>query len=244
VTTAGAFLTEARCLPVTSLDAVTAGRALILAPHPDDESLGCGGLIAEACSKGQPPLVVVFTDGAGSHPGSRAYPPARLRTIREAETLAAVACLGLDASDVVFLRYPDTQAPTEGPALSEAAGRLVALIQDRQCRTILTSWEHDPHCDHLAAHRVAALARQDAGVPHRAFPVWGLTLPPGTALPAGPAIGGRLAITPHLPAKRRAIRCHASQYAGLITDDPGGFQMEPSFMALFDGPTEIFLDVS
>ena len=93
-----------------------------------------------------------------------------------------------------------------------------------------------PHCDHLAAHRVAALARREAKVPHRAFPVWGLTLPPQTDLDTRPATGARLDVTRHLPAKRRAIRCHASQYAGLITDDRDGFQMEPAFMALFESP--------
>lgn len=237
---AGAFLAAARALPVGSLQAITLGRALILAPHPDDESLGCGGLIAEACAQGEPPVVAVLTDGAGSHPRSRAYPPARLRATREAETLAAVACLGLPRGRVVFLRMPDTRAPSEGPALREVASGLASLVRRHGCRSILSSWAHDPHCDHLAAHRIAAATARATGIAHRAYPVWGLTLAPGSFVRGG-AAGLRLEMGRHLPAKRRAIRCHRSQYAGLIEDDPSGFQMQPGFMALFDTPTEIYL---
>ena len=66
-----------RALPVArDLDEITGNRcALILAPHPDDESLGCGGLIAEACARGRPPAVIIVSDGTGSHPLSREYPP-------------------------------------------------------------------------------------------------------------------------------------------------------------------------
>ena len=238
---AEAFLAAARALPVGGLQAITQGRALILAPHPDDESLGCGGLIAEACAQGEPPIVAVLTDGAGSHPRSRAYPPARLRATREAETLAAVACLGLPASRVVFLRMPDTRAPSHGPALLEVSSRLASLVKRHDCRSIIASWAHDPHCDHLAAHRSASVVARATGIAHLAYPVWGLTLPAGAAV-RGRAGGLRLEMGRHLPAKRQAIRCHASQYAGLIDDDPSGFQMEPGFMALFETPTEIYLE--
>jgi LmbE family N-acetylglucosaminyl deacetylase len=111
-----------------------------------------------------------------------------------------------------------------------------------ECHSILTTWAEDPHCDHLAAHLTAAAAASATGVPHRAYPVWGLTLPGDTQISGSPA-GMRLDIGAHLAAKRRAIRCHASQYGGLIDDDPDGFQMTPGFMALFDVPTEIYLDV-
>ena len=71
----------------------TLGRTVVLAPHPDDESLGCGGLLARLAAHGVPARVVVVTDGAQSHPGSAAYPPERLRALREAEARAAVAAL-------------------------------------------------------------------------------------------------------------------------------------------------------
>ncbi len=61
-----------RELPEGSLnDIIGGGTCLILAPHPDDESLGCGGLIAACVAAGRSPLVVILTDGAGSHPNSQ-----------------------------------------------------------------------------------------------------------------------------------------------------------------------------
>jgi LmbE family N-acetylglucosaminyl deacetylase len=236
------FLAGARALPFGDLRTITGGAALVVAPHPDDESLGCGGLIAEACAQGEPPIVAVLTDGTGSHPNSRAYPSQRLRDIREAEARSAVACLGLPDDRIFFLRNPDRQAPSKGPEFNEAVTRLVGLVRHFGCRSILASWGSDPHSDHVATHNIAMVAAQVSEVVHRAYPVWGLTLPPESRVPGHPA-GLRLDIARHLPAKRRAIRSHLSQHAGLIDDDPSGFQMTAEFMALFEAPYEIFLDV-
>ncbi len=237
MTTAGALF--AARWPSVDLDTITGGAALILAPHPDDESLGCGGLIAESCDRGQPPLLVILTDGTGSHPQSRAVPSQQLRTLREAETVAAAACLGLTPDRIVFLRLPDTAAPTAGPAFTAAVARLTGLIREHGCRALLTSWRHDPHCDHEAAALLAGAAARQAGVMHWAYPVWGRTLPPD--LEVGPCTGVSLDVKRWQAAKRQAIHAHRSQWAGLITDDPTGFQMQPEFMTLFDTPSELFL---
>ena len=76
---------------------VGAAPLLVLAPHPDDESLGCGGLIAESCARGRDVHVAILTDGTGSHPSSPSYPAPRLRALRQREALAAVEALGLGA---------------------------------------------------------------------------------------------------------------------------------------------------
>ncbi|HTI01677.1 MAG TPA: PIG-L family deacetylase, partial [Acidisoma sp.] len=54
-------------LPLVDLQVLLQGRLpLILAPHPDDETLGCGGLIAQCCAAGMPPHVAIMTDGSHS----------------------------------------------------------------------------------------------------------------------------------------------------------------------------------
>ena len=242
MTTAGALFASSSKWPLASLAAITGGRALILAPHPDDESLGCGGLIGASCAAGAPPFVVMLTDGAGSHPNSATYPPARLRAVREAETIAAMACLGLDAERIAFLRQPDTRAPTEGPAYDAVVDCLSALAVRVQATSLLASWRHDPHCDHEAAASIATSVSARLGLPHWQYPVWGRTLPPDTPLPQH--TGVRLDVSTQLAAKRRAIRSHRSQWAGLITDDPDGFQMREDFMAHFEGPTELYLEAA
>ena len=231
-----------RALPELTLEAVCgAGDPLILAPHPDDESLGCGGLIACAVAAGRAPLVVVLTDGAGSHPGSATHPAARLAALREAETLDAVRQLGLAPERVVFLGVADTRAPREGEALDAVAGRLCGLVERHRCTALLASWEHDPHCDHLAADRAARHAAARCGVPHWSFPVWGWTLPADEVLPEAAVVGGRLDVALYLDAKRRAVAAHRSQHGLVVRDDPGGFVLPAGLLNHFEEAGEVFL---
>ena len=63
------FVSRLRALPLVGVDTIADDAiAMVLAPHADDESLGCGGLISELAAQGRPPVVVVVTDGTGSHP--------------------------------------------------------------------------------------------------------------------------------------------------------------------------------
>jgi LmbE family N-acetylglucosaminyl deacetylase len=230
-----------RALPLGGLDSIVgSGTVLILAPHADDESLGCGGLIAECCARGRPPWVLILTDGVGSHPNSRAYPAARLRATREAEARQAVAELGLPADRIGFLALPDTAAPRAGPVFEWAVATIASRAQEAGCTSIAASWRHDPHCDHLAAHCIAVAVAQAAALRHIAYPVWGWTLPEDEMVD-GDIWGFRLDVARHLPAKRRAIAAHRSQIGGLIVDDPSGFHLPPHFLSMFDGAYEVFL---
>ena len=113
-----------RALPLADLGAILGGRSpLVLAPHPDDESLGCGGFLAECSAQGLNPFVLVLTDGVGSHPNSSAFPPARLRAVREAEGRKAVGALGLGRDQIGFLRLPDTKGALGGPGVRRGGGR-------------------------------------------------------------------------------------------------------------------------
>jgi len=242
MTTAARLHADWRALPIGSLDDVIgAGSCLILAPHPDDESLGCGGLIAACCAAARPPLVAILTDGSASHPGSTLYPPARLAAIREAETAAAVRELGLPPDRLSFLREPDAAAPRDDPAARVIAQQLARAAQESGCSTILAPWRHDPHGDHQAASHIANMAARIAAIRLLEYPVWGWTLPADTELEASMVHGRRLDITAHLPAKRRAIAAHVSQYGGLITDDPRGFELPEALLRLCDQPWETFL---
>ena len=229
-------------LPVVPLEAVTGGRpVLILAPHADDESLGCGGLIAAASAAGHAPFVLILTDGTGSHPNSRAYPPSRLKEVREQEALDAVGILGLPPGRLGFLGLRDTAAPMEGDGFDAAVATILSVAERTEAASVLSPWQHDPHCDHLAAHLMAGAAVARCRLRHLAYPIWGWTLPPDTRLPGLPPGGMRLDITEHLAAKRRAIAAHASQYGGLIQDDADGFQLPSSLLDIFNRPYETFL---
>ena len=229
-------------LPVVPLHAVTGGKpALILAPHADDESLGCGGLIAAASAAGHPPFVLILTDGAGSHPNSRTYPPARLKSVREQEALNAVSILGLPAGRIGFLGLRDTAAPMEGDGFDAAVAAILSFVERTDAASVLSPWQHDPHCDHLSAHLMASEAVARCRARHLAYPVWGWTLPAAARLPGPVPHGMRLDITDRLAVKRRAIAAHASQYGGLIQDDADGFRLPPNLLEVFSRPFETFL---
>lgn len=255
---AGEALRAAEAWPaVASVDALVAsgpGGVLILAPHPDDESIGCGGLIAECVAQGRPVRVVVLTDGAASHPGSAGFPPPRLAALREEETRAAVAELGLDPGrDLAFLGQPDAALPARGPGFEAAVAAVLRSAEDGPApAAVLTTWGHDPHTDHQAAHAIgAAVARALPSRPRLfAYPVWGWAFahpisgfptPPEPDL-SEPLRGVRLATDRHLAAKRRAVAAHRSQTTGLIADDPAGFRLPPEFLALAFRPFELFLE--
>ena len=78
-----------------------------------------------------------------------------------------------------------------------------------------------------------------AGAALRFYPVWSWLLAADHPLPV-PA-GARLDIAAHLPAKRRAIAAHASQYTGIITDAPDAFRLPPALLDVFAEPYEVFL---
>jgi LmbE family N-acetylglucosaminyl deacetylase len=239
---AGDALRRMEALPFADLDAIAPGTSLILAPHPDDETLGCGGLIASLCAHGRPPVIVVVTDGTGSHPGSASYPPARLKSVREAELRKAAAILGVGPERVHLLGLRDTQAPQEGAGFAAAVQEIASIIRAYEAATIFASWEHDTHGDHKTAARMARAAAQSTGARLLFYPVWGWLLPPEQQLPLGRVNGARLHIGSLLPRKQRAIAAHASQTSDLITDDPNGFRLPSHMLALFERPFEVFLD--
>jgi LmbE family N-acetylglucosaminyl deacetylase len=91
-------------------------RILILAPHPDDESLACAGVIRYAATHHLPVKVIVITNGDGYARDVEVYlkvnqPNAaefrRLGEIRHRESVAAMRTLGLRAKDILFFSYAD-----------------------------------------------------------------------------------------------------------------------------------------
>lgn len=80
---------------------------LIIAPHPDDEAIGCGGLIARLCAEGQAPHVVVMTGGGGSLRGYSDMPESDVIKARRNLTLKSAKALGLPESNIHFLDFVD-----------------------------------------------------------------------------------------------------------------------------------------
>ncbi len=220
--------------------ASVAGPVAVVAPHPDDESLACGGLLASLAAAGVPARVVVMTDGTGSHPNSQAYPPDRLRALREAETVAALAALGLRADAVHFLRLPDGRLARLGDATDAAVASIASALDG--AATVVAPWDGDPHPDHVATAALAeaACARLDPAPRRVAYPVWAWVR--GDLAPAD-GTPWRLDVAAVRGRKRQAVAAHRSQTTALIDDDPEGFVLSPEVLAWFDRDWELFWDV-
>jgi LmbE family N-acetylglucosaminyl deacetylase len=238
------YLDATRRLPLITRSEMTRDKPfVVLSPHPDDETLGVGGLIYEACRSGQRVEVIVLTDGAGSHTQSRAYPPARLVQLRRTEVIAAADILGLASERLHHLDLPDAHAPAHGPDFDAAVSAVIAVLDGCSAGSLFVTWGEDPHCDHKAAAAIAeAAARKRPGLALWAYPIWGWHLDPGQDLTGAPS-GGRLDIASAAGIKQRAIAAHRSQMTDLIADDPAGFRFTATTLAPFLTPFEYFYAV-
>ena len=218
---------------------------MIIAPHPDDESLGCGGLIALASRRGVPVTVVVMTDGTASHPDSPEYPAPRLEALRIEELRAALKELGQQHANIVLLRFPDGRMDAGGPQGDAAVQKLRDLIDRENIGSIYCTWDEDPHPDHQASFAIARRV-SDAKPSLRffAYPIWALDLPDDQEIARSLGDVYRLNVSAVLEAKQRAIACHRSQLSGLIDDDPKGFRLQPEVLELFAGRFETFIEQS
>lgn len=235
---AGTVLDRVRALPPAPLDRILQGRPiLVAAPHPDDESLGCGGLIAMAREIGVTVHILVVTDGAGSHPGT--IDPRHLRARRREETIEAAAVLGVAAEQVAFWDVPDGQAPLGGTAGRALGRRLGTLSRELGVGTIFASWDHDSHQDHVATYRYARHAAAASSIALFAYPVWAWMLPPKLVMPDIRPVGFSLCIAAQRERKLAAVRRHASQIAAEGT--PAGFALDQDHLSAMVSDREVFI---
>lgn len=234
-----------RSAPVVSArDLAGGGDILIVAPHPDDETLGCGGLIAAAARSGIAVFIDILTDGGRSHPGSRAYPPLRLAALRESEAREAAATLGVGATALRFHGQPDGYLSGSGAEANAVVDRLVDRIDGADIRAIFATCVADPHPDHIQAFHLARRAAQAAKRRPMlyAYPIWMWMQSGAIFLGDGAMRAHRLDISVDLPLKRRAIGCYRSQLGQVVTDTPDGFSLSPEDLAAFTQPYETFVE--
>ena len=220
------------------------GATVVIAPHPDDESLGCGGTIARLRQAGYPVQVVFVSDGSMSHPNSSQYPHDRLRQLRETEALNALHILGVEPGDVAFMRLPDSKVPKpEQPAFTDAVDELAGRLAGLSPATVMVPWRRDPHPDHRASWQLtqAAIAQLPLKPTVVEYPIWLWELgTPADEPQPGEVRARSLAIDSVMSLKQSAIAAHQSQVTRLIDDDPTGFYLSPELLRYFQIPKEVF----
>lgn len=144
------------------------GPAIFFAPHQDDETLGCGGLIARKRYEGLPVQVVFITDGSASHPGHSRFNPREIAAIRRAEACEALAILGVESNAIHFLNAPDGRLNQLDTAeRARLVGLLAAHIGAVRPQEIFLPCSPDGSTEHDAAFLVICEAIRRTGL----FPV-------------------------------------------------------------------------
>lgn len=179
-------------------------RVLVLAPHMDDEVIGCGGTLAKHVNKGCEVTVAILTDGSLGDPVSealqlqktaRSEARTKLSELRKNESRAAAKCLGVQ--DIQFLDFPDGSL---GNALG-AREAVAALIADRRPEVLYIPFITERHKDHRAAAELAvALASNLPDLLVVSYAVWN---PLHATL--------MIDITAQIDQKHEALNCFSSQ---------------------------------
>lgn len=135
---------------------------IIIAPHPDDEVFGCGGLIARLVSEDHNPHVIVLTGGGGSHRGCCSTSESDIISARRKLTHKAMSALGLPESNIHELDFSDGHI-SEGNAAEKK--KLESLISEINPDVILVPHHGEGWSDHLAALNLGIeLAGEDTEV--------------------------------------------------------------------------------
>lgn len=189
-------------------------RVLVIAPHPDDDVIGCGGSIVQHARRGDSVHVVYLT--SGEH-GSPVHPPPELARIREAEAAQGAALLGV--TNTTFLRQPDGNVSYS----IDLVNRFVTLIRTERPEALYLPHSADGHSDHRQAFAVVMEAAGRAQ--GYSFPELG-----GAAWPIATILGYEVwtpltrfqyvcDISDAVEIKLNALREHRSQLANVPYDD-------------------------
>lgn len=221
--------------------------AVIFAPHQDDETFGCGGLIARKRNEGLPVHVVFITDGSASHPGHARLSPGEIAEIRHREAQAALKILGVESTAIHFLDEPDgtlreLDAARRGPLVA----RIAELLREIRPDEIFLPCNPDGSSEHDAAFSFVIEAVQSAQLQPEVwqYPVWTWWNP--FLLFRRVFNGGccRVPTEDYRPIKHRAVACYRSQIEPLAPSSepslPGGlvklFNSEVEYFFRFDLP--------
>lgn len=206
---------------------------MVFSPHQDDETLGCGGMIALKRKRGVLVRVVFLTDGRASHGNSSKIKPEELVRIRKQEAITALTILGIAPSEIHFLDHLDgTLHHLSGEQRQRAIDQLAHLLYSFRPDEVYVPHRKDRHEDHEATYELvkAAIAKTKIQVELLQYAIWMLWKAPLFFDLKLQEIAGayRLSINPVREQKARAIKAYPSQ------------NLPPGFLKRFFLPYEIF----
>lgn len=221
-----------------------ANTCLVLAPHQDDETLGCGGLIALLREKNKEVFVLFITDGSASHPHSKQYDAERLAALRKEEAIRALGVLGIPQGNALFLNKKDGALPAENePNFEQNAAQLHVLITLLSPDLVLVPYEKDPHPDHRATWQMLIHSNENIHAKFRIlqYVIWLHERGEKEDMPKDEVVHF-IDISMYKALKEKAIAEHQSQTTRLIDDDPKGFILSPEVLSKFITNKEFYIE--
>ena len=210
------------------------GHVVVVSPHPDDETLGVGGLLAALLARRWSVCVVAVTDGEAAHGHQAPSAARRLARRRRAEQEAAVERLhaagGARRVSIVRLGMPDGEVET---ARADLTAALASPLRSADWCVAPLAW--DGHPDHEAS---GAAARDACGdrVPLASYPIWAWHWATPSQLPLERTVRVPLSLAAR-ERKAHALACFASQYEPV----EGGAVVPPHVRIRFQRPFEVLL---
>jgi LmbE family N-acetylglucosaminyl deacetylase len=134
--------------------------AMVFAPHPDDETLGCGGTILQKRRAGAVVRLAFLTDGSSSH--LDLISREELTVVRAREALGAAKVLGVEAEDVFMLGFPDGALRSCREA---AVSRVAELLRRHRPEQLFVPYARGEHRDHVSTNHIVREAVARVGLP-------------------------------------------------------------------------------
>ena len=134
-------------------------RCLIIAPHPDDEVLGCGGLLAERSANGKETDLLFLTKGGASHKDCCTINESQISTQRQRLAISANQILGVSQSRINFLGGRDGNLPRKDQqGFANFAEEIAVCINKAAPETIFCPSPFEGWSDHLASEELTKAA--------------------------------------------------------------------------------------
>ena len=169
-------------------------RVLVVAPHPDDETIGCGGTLYKHHLAGDHITAVFMTDGSQGEKLAGGISGQALVELREREARAATAVLGIN--ECIFLRNPDASLRCS----PQTVGQLDSLFDSLRPDVVYVPSPLDTHRDHRQTCAIAARALANCLWPVQVY-LWEIWAP----------VPANCAVVIDLERKIQAVRIYRSQ---------------------------------